>query len=100
MKCILCDSKNFDIVTNKLRNNIKRNVVRCKNCKLTSLENPESDLINYKNDYRKFHSPIIGKQLSPKEFFDYELQFQQDRIERIKNLLNFIVRLILSKKRV
>lgn len=88
MKCILCNSQNFDIITTKLRNNIKRNVVCCKNCKLTSLENPESDLINYETDYRKLHSPIIGKQLSPKEFFDYEIQFQQSRINRIKKLLH------------
>ena len=88
MKCILCNSQNFDIITTKLRNNIKRNVVCCKDCKLTSLENPESDMMNYETDYRKLHSPIIGKQLSPKQFFDYEIQFQQSRIARIKKLLH------------
>tara|TARA_B100000029_G_scaffold487369_1_gene542840 strand:- start:8597 stop:9523 length:927 start_codon:yes stop_codon:yes gene_type:complete len=88
MKCILCNSKNFDIIATKLRNNIERNVVRCKDCKLTSLENPESDIINYKNDYRKLYSPIIGTQLSPKEFFDYELEFQKPRKNRIKHLLH------------
>tara|TARA_B100000029_G_scaffold343826_1_gene336250 strand:- start:7691 stop:8617 length:927 start_codon:yes stop_codon:yes gene_type:complete len=88
MKCILCNSENFDIIATKLRNNITRKVVRCKGCKLTSLENPDSAITDYKNDYRKLHSPVIGTQLSPKEFFDYELEFQKPRKNRIKHLLD------------
>jgi len=88
MKCILCNSDNFNIISKKLRNNIKRNVVECSSCKLVSLENPTKNIIDYDKNYRKLHSPIIGKQLSAKEFFDYELPFQKSRIKRIKSMLN------------
>jgi len=90
MECIICKSNNFDIITTKLRNNIQRNVVCCKNCKLLSLENPIENPIDYKYDYMKNHSPIIDKQLSPKELFDYCISSSalRNKIERIKNLLH------------
>jgi hypothetical protein len=87
MKCILCNSDTFKIVTKKLRNNIERNVVQCLSCKLVSLENPSENIIDYDKNYREKHSPILGKKLSPSEFFNYELQFQNSRVDRIKSYL-------------
>lgn len=88
MKCVLCNSENFKIITKKIRDNIECNVVQCLSCNLVSLENHTKNIIDYDKNYRKTHSPILGKQLSPSEFFDYELPFQEPRVKRIKSLLN------------
>ena len=88
MKCVLCNSENFKIITKKIRDNIECNVVQCLSCNLVSLENHTKNIIDYDKSYRKTHSPILGKQLSPSEFFDYELPFQEPRVKRIKSLLN------------
>ena len=77
MKCVLCNSENFKIITKKIRDNIECNVVQCLSCNLVSLENHTKNIIDYDKNYRKTHSPILGKQLSPSEFFDYELPFQE-----------------------
>lgn len=88
MKCVLCDNTTFTTVTGKLRNNISHKVVRCSKCSLVSLENPMSNTVDYSaKEYRKLHSPVLGKTLSPKEMFDLQIQFQRNRIIRIRNLL-------------
>lgn len=88
MKCVLCDNTTFTTVAGKLRNNIPRKVVRCSRCSLVSLENPISNTVDYSaKEYRKLHSPVLGKTLSPKEMFDSQIQFQKNRIIRIRNLL-------------
>lgn len=88
MKCVLCNNVAFTTITGKLRNNIPRKVVRCNRCSLVSLENPTSNTVNYSaKEYRKLHSPVLGKALSPKEMFDSQIQFQKNRITRIGNLL-------------
>lgn len=88
MKCVLCGGTVFSVVTNKLRFNILRKVVRCDNCLLVSLENPTKDVVDYSESaYRELHSPILGKAISPKELFDIQTQFHQKRIERVKSLL-------------
>lgn len=89
MKCVLCDGTIFSILTNKLRNNISRNVVQCDNCSLVSLENPTEDTMNYSSpEYRKSHSPILGKAVSPEEMYNIQMQFQNNRIQRIESLLS------------
>jgi len=88
MKCVLCDNTTFTTITNKLRNNISRKVVQCNKCSLVSLKNPTSNTVNYSaKEYRKLHSPVLGKSLSPKEMFDSQIEFQKNRITRIKKLL-------------
>ena len=72
-----------------LRYDIPRKVVQCINCSLVSLENPTDDLIDYSGtEYRSQHGPILGKKISEKEMFDIQMQFQQERFEHVKNLLN------------
>ena len=88
MKCVLCDNTTFTTVAGKLRNNIPRKVVRCSRCSLVSLENPISNTVDYSaKEYRKLHSPVLGKTLSPTDMFDSQIQFQKNRIIRIRNLL-------------
>ena len=89
MQCTICNNSDFEIITNDLRYNIKRNVVKCKKCKIVSLENPEKDIVDYtKSEYRLKYTTIVNEESSPKEFFDLQINFQQKRIERIKDLIN------------
>ena len=89
MKCVLCGNSEIDIITNKLRHDIIRNVVKCTECELVSLENPSDEIINYSEvDYHAAHGPVIGKKSSPQEVFDLESSILQPRINRIKSLLN------------
>jgi len=89
MKCIICNNNKFSIITDKVRYDIPIKVIKCKNCSLVSLENPMSNTIDYDDpNYRKKHSPVLGKELSPKEMFKIEIQFQPQRIKRIAKLIN------------
>ena len=87
MKCVLCGNSYFKIIQQKIRFNFPRKVVQCKNCKLVSLKNPNTDIIDYKKTYRKLHSPILNKQMSSKEFFKFQEKFQPSKISRVNHLL-------------
>ena len=88
MRCALCGNTTFTTITNKLRHNISRKVVQCGRCSLVSLKNPLSNTIDYSaKEYRKLHSAVLGKSLSPKEMFDSQIEFQKNRIIRIRKLL-------------
>lgn len=88
MKCVLCCNNTFVTITSKLRNNISRKVVRCKKCSLVSLKTPTKNTVNYSaKKYRKLHSPVLNKVLSPKEMFDSQIEFQKNRIDRVNHLL-------------
>jgi len=89
MKCILCQNSNFKVISKKVRFNIPIRVFECENCSLVSLENPMKNTTDYDDsNYRKKHSPVIGKTLSAQEMFDLELKFQPSRIKRVRELLN------------
>ncbi len=89
MHCVLCENDNFKIITNVLRYDIPRKVVQCTNCSLISLENPTDDIMDYSGpEYRSVYGPILGKKVSAKEMFDMQIQFQQERFEHVKSLLN------------
>jgi|TARA_B110000438_G_scaffold303106_1_gene363180 2-polyprenyl-3-methyl-5-hydroxy-6-metoxy-1,4-benzoquinol methylase len=89
MKCIICHNSDFEIISNKLRHDIKRRVIKCKKCKIVSLENPQEDKIDYtKSGYRQKYTAIVNQESSPKEFFNLQINFQRDRIERVKDLIN------------
>lgn len=87
MKCMLCGNSDFKIIQQKIRFNISRKVVQCKNCKLVSLKNPNTEIIDYEKAYRKLHSPILNKQMSSKDFSKFQEQFQSSKISRVKHLL-------------
>lgn len=89
MKCVLCENNDFKIVTNMVRYNIPRKVVQCANCSLISLENPTDEVMDYSgSEYRSLYGPILGKKVSEKEMFDIQIQFQQERFDHVKSLLN------------
>ena len=47
MECVLCESKDFLLISDHVRNNIPKKVVMCNKCKLVSLENPEISEMDY-----------------------------------------------------
>ena len=88
MKCVLCDGGDFDVVAAELRYEIQRKVVRCRQCGLSSLENPQDDSIDYRQpEYRQEHGPVLGRGSSPAELFAIMRPFQEARVERVGSLL-------------
>lgn len=86
--CYLCGKPNLEVIRTKLRHDIERNVLKCKDCGLVFLERKEKNLREYYDkEYRKLHSPVIGKEVSPGERFDIFLPFQQSRIEDVRPFL-------------
>ena len=89
MQCLICNNSDFETISHNIRYEIIREVVKCKKCKIVSLNNPQEDNIDYtKLEYRQNYTTIIDKESSPKEFFDLQMNFQRDRIERVKDLIN------------
>ena len=87
--CYLCGKPNLEVIRTKLRYDIRRNVLKCRECGLVFLEKKERNLRGYyEKDYRKLYSPVIGKEVSSGERFDIYLPFQKSRIEDIKPYLN------------
>jgi len=94
-RCYLCNSDNLKVIKTKLRYDINREVFACRNCDLVFLEPKNAELKKYYNDaYRKIYSPVLGKLLDSKEIFDMYLPFQQQRIDRIKYILNSDMRVL------
>lgn len=89
MACILCGNANALIIRKSLRYRIRRYVMRCCNCGLIFLKPRKHDLKRYYSDgeYRKRHSAVLGKRLSPKENYNIFIPFQKGRINRIRQIL-------------
>lgn len=95
MKCYLCNKSNLNVIRRKLRYNIRRNVLKCKNCGLIYLEPKNGNLQDYySGEYRKKYKPVIGKALTSKENFDICLPLQRARIDEIKHILNKNMRVL------
>lgn len=86
--CYLCSGKNLALLRDKLRYGIKRKVLRCRNCGLVFLEPKKKRLKQfYEKEYRKLHSPVVGKAISARERFEIYRPLQQPRIEQICHFL-------------
>jgi len=89
LDCYLCGKSKLKIIREKLRYDIKRNVLQCQNCGIVYLEPKAENLENfYKEDYRKLYTPVIGKILESKQIFNIYLPFQQSKVDLIKDKLN------------
>ena len=86
-KCYLCQKKTLVVIRDKLRHNIRRRVLRCANCSLVYLEPQSGTTGFYRSHYRKKHGPIMGKTLSSRELFEYNLPLQAPRIEQLAKWL-------------
>ena len=89
MKCPVCQSKEFSIIRNKLRYNIKCNVLECKNCSHIFLDN-KKDLDNFykSKEYRKSYGPNLKKEASLNVFFETYYPFQEFYIKEIDKIMN------------
>ena len=87
-ECYLCGKPNIEVIRTKLRHDIRRNVLKCKDCGLVFLEKGERNLRDYyEMDYRKLYTPVIGKEVSPNDRFEIYLPFRKYRIEDIRSYL-------------
>lgn len=95
MQCYLCASTDLKVIREKLRHGIERKVFVCQKCSLVFLDPTQENLQEYyKREYRILHSPVLGKEISAKEFFDINIPFQKVRIEKIKHLLRADMRVL------
>ena len=86
--CYLCGQETLSIIRNRLRYNVKRNVLKCTSCGLVYLEPNAVDLEDYyKEDYRTKYTPVLGKKMSPREIFEMNKPYQPARIKPIQHLL-------------
>ncbi len=88
MHCTLCNGTTFETLREKLRHDIVRKVFRCTECGLVFLDQAEANAQEFYNkQYRKLYPAVIGKELTPKEFFNINMPFQRARLEKIRHLL-------------
>lgn len=87
VKCYFCAKPRLTIIRNKLRHNIRRNVLCCQNCGLIYLQPKGETEGFYRQAYRKKHGPILGKTLSSRELFEFNLPLQAPRIKQLSHLL-------------
>jgi SAM-dependent methyltransferase len=86
--CYLCGSKKLRLVRRRLRYDVKRDVLKCMRCELVFLKPNKRNLTQYyTSDYRKKHSPVIGKALTSRQIFDLYAPLQGSRIERVRQYL-------------
>lgn len=94
-KCHLCDGKNAAIIRTTLRYDIRRNVLRCRDCGLVFLEPRPANMENYyAGDYRKRYTPTLGKAMGSKEIFDMLRPYQEARIKELKHVLRPGIRVL------
>lgn len=95
VRCYLCASDDLKIIREKLRHDILRKVFECQGCSLVFLDPTQENLEEYyRKEYRKLHSPVLGKELNAQEFFDINIPLQKGRIEKIKHLLRKDMRVL------
>ena len=95
MNCYLCHAPSLEVIREKVRHDLRRNVLECGSCGLVYLEpNDESLEDYYAEDYRKKHSPVVGKALGSREIFETYRPYQPRRVERLRPFLAPDVRLL------
>lgn len=93
--CYLCGAEEPRIIRTKLRHDIRRKVLECRECGLVYLEPGEQDLKDfYTEEYRKLYTPVIGRALTSQELFEICLPYQGDRIDRLKHFLGSTKKLL------
>lgn len=95
--CYFCGNKYHTVLQDTLRHSEKRNVFQCKKCGLVFLEPFQGkDLEKYyrSTEYRKKHSPVLGKTITPKQMFAMSLPLQAYRVSKIKPYLKKYMRVL------
>ncbi len=87
MNCYFCNENYLFIKRNSLRFGIKRNVFECRKCGLIFLEPRKDNVTFYRKKYRTKYGPILGKTLSSRELFEFNLPLQESRVQNLKKFL-------------
>ncbi|MCF7835519.1 MAG: class I SAM-dependent methyltransferase [Candidatus Marinimicrobia bacterium] len=88
-KCILCCYQKHEIIRDTLRGDIKRKVLKCKNCGFVFLEETDRDLVSYysQSDYRDQHTSSLDSSFDCQKMFDTHLPFQEKIISHINHIV-------------
>ena len=93
--CYLCGAAEQELIREKLRHDVRRNVLRCPSCGLVWLEPKQADLKEfYRAEYRRQYSPAVDKEMSPEETFRMYEPFMAERIERVRSHLDGSMRVL------
>lgn len=88
MKCYLCKNQNISVIRRRLRNNIKRDVLKCLKCGLVFLRPKKKNLRDfYRAEYRRQYSSVLKKAASPDRIFKTYSPFQKLRLGDIRSIL-------------
>ena len=90
-RCYLCDSNSLEVIRDKLRHGIKRDVLKCGSCGLIYLQPNDDNLQKYYGtEYRDSYTPTINKEYkySSDAMFKTSLPLQERRIERTRHLFD------------
>ena len=65
MNCYLCGGTNLKTIGKKLRYNIDRDILKCKDCEIVYLAPKAKEWqVYFENEYRKLYSPVYGEEKS------------------------------------
>ena len=89
IQCKICESTKYSVIRNRLRHDIKRNVLRCGSCDFVYLEPRSKNSKKYYSgvEYRKMYGPTLKKASTPREIFDMYLPFQERIIDQFRKVL-------------
>ncbi len=88
--CPLCASDRSTVIREKLRYDVRRDVLKCQDCSFVYLRRrtPEESRAFYESStYRNTYGPDLTKKTNCREAFDLYLPFQAPIIERLKPVL-------------
>jgi 2-polyprenyl-3-methyl-5-hydroxy-6-metoxy-1,4-benzoquinol methylase len=91
-KCLICDSDNFELVSEKDRYGLDVSVVICKDCGLIQLS-PRMDEKSYHKFYNDEYRPLyIGKEKPTDVFFEEQLTRGHKIISYIESIANISIK--------
>jgi 2-polyprenyl-3-methyl-5-hydroxy-6-metoxy-1,4-benzoquinol methylase len=86
--CYLCGSERLRVIRDRLRHDVRRNVLSCGECDLDFLEPQEKDLrAYYATEYRKEYSPRPEEAAESQTIFDVYRPLQEERVARLRPYL-------------
>ncbi|OGY46925.1 MAG: hypothetical protein A3J62_02035 [Candidatus Buchananbacteria bacterium RIFCSPHIGHO2_02_FULL_38_8] len=87
MSCKICQSNKAKVIRNKLRYDVKRDVLKCEDCGFVYLADFGKIDFYQGEEYRKNYGPNLNKISSCQEIFDTYLPFQAEMIKEIESAL-------------
>ena len=89
MDCYLCKNHEFDLISDKMRYECPKKVIKCRNCGLISLDSPmtpEEEHTFYENEYGEIFSK--EKDTTPEKLFQARLPDARMYLEWVKPFID------------